>query len=150
MGSLCCLLQPLFSISCKYGIRAFVKYLNEDAESLLGASHTDVRRWVLRQFDGLKGNITIVLSKAKSKIHISCDLWTSPNSIAILGITAQFINSEGQLRSLVLALKEVNGDHTGENLSKYVMEVIRDYDIQGNLGYFVMDTVKPRYKDHAL
>jgi hypothetical protein len=109
--------------------RAFVKYLNEDAESLLGASHTDVRRWVLRQFDGLKGNVTIILSRAESKIHISCDLWTSPNSIAILGITAQFIDIEGQLRSLVLALKEVNGDHTGENLSKYVMEVIRDYDI---------------------
>ena len=95
------------------------------------ASHTDVRRWVLRQFDGLKGSVTIVLSKAKSKIHISCDLWTSPNSIAILGITTQFINSEGQLRSLVLALKEVNREHTRENLSKYVIviEVIRDYDI---------------------
>jgi hypothetical protein len=131
-----------FRLVANTEFRAFVKYLNEDAESLLAASHTDVRRWVLRQFDGIKGNITIVISKAKSKIHISCDLWTSPNSIAILGITAQFIDIEGQLRSLVLALKEVNGDHTGENLSKYVMEVIRDYDIQGNLGYFVMDNAE--------
>jgi len=131
-----------FRLVANTEFRAFVKYLNEDAESLLGASHTDVRRWIFRQFDGLKDSVIIVLSKAQSKIHICCDLWTSPNSIAILGVTAQFINSEGQLKSLVLALKEVNGEHTGENLSKYVMEVIRDYDIQGNLGYFVMDNAE--------
>lgn len=120
--------------------RAFVKYLNEDAEMLLVKDHKDIRKWVLRQYEGLKKNTIIpILKNAKTKIHISLDLWTSPNSIAILGITAQFINEQGELQSLVLALKEVEGEHSGENMSKYVMEVILDYSFEKNLGYFVMD-----------
>jgi hypothetical protein len=38
-------------------------------------------------------------------------------------------------------MKEVDGEHTGENLSKYIMEVIYEYDIAKILGYFVMDNV---------
>ena len=69
--------------------RAFIKYLNEDAELLLAQDHTQVRRWVIHQFNGMKVTIKATLQKARSKIHISCDLWTSPNSLTILGITAQ-------------------------------------------------------------
>ena len=81
----------------------------------------------------------MALRQARSKIHISCDLWTSPNSKAILGITAQFVNKAGKLTSLVLALKEVVGEHSGENMSKYLLHVIREYSIESNLGYIVMD-----------
>ena len=38
-------------------------------------------------------------------------------------------------------MKEVNGEHTKENLSKYVIKVIYKYDIAKILGYFVMDNV---------
>jgi hypothetical protein len=96
--------------------------------------------WVVRQYEDIKEqHIKLVLRKARTKIHISCDLWTSPNSLAILGITAQFINESGNLKSLVLALKEVDGEHSGENMSKYVHQVILEYGFEKNLGYFVMD-----------
>ena len=73
--------------------RAFILYLNSEAEEFLAKGATDVRKWVMRQFKGLKKSTTIpVLRNARTKIHISCDLWSSPNSIAILGIMAQFIN----------------------------------------------------------
>ncbi len=36
-------------------------------------------------------------------------------------------------------MKEVVGEHTGENMSKYVIEVIKEYGIIHNLGYFVID-----------
>ncbi len=36
-------------------------------------------------------------------------------------------------------MKEVVGEHSGENMSKYVIEVLKDYDIIRNLGYFTMD-----------
>jgi len=35
----------------------------------------------------------------------------------------------------------VVGEHLGENMSKYVLEVLIEYDIIKNLGYFVMDNV---------
>ncbi len=80
-----------------------------------------------------------VLRKARTKIHISCDLWTSPNSKAVLGVTAQFINEGGTLQSLVLAVQEVVGDHKGESMAKYVLKILKEYDILRNLGYFVID-----------
>lgn len=119
--------------------RAFINYLNEDAEPLLAGDQRQVRRWVLHQYECLKTTTKATLRKARSKIHISCDLWTSPNSLAILGITTQFIDVTGDLQSVVLALKEIDKDHTGKNLAPYVIDAIREYNIERNLGYFVMD-----------
>jgi len=36
-------------------------------------------------------------------------------------------------------MKEVIREHTSENMSKYVIEVLKEYRIIYNLGYFVMD-----------
>jgi dihydropteroate synthase len=120
--------------------RAFILYLNAQAEEFLAKGASGVKRWVKRQYYTLKVSTIIpVLRKARTKIQISCDLWTSPNSKAILGITAHFINNTGKLQSLVLAMKEVVGEDTGENIHKYVLEVLKEYEIIKTLGYFVMD-----------
>jgi hypothetical protein len=36
-------------------------------------------------------------------------------------------------------MKEIVGEHSGENMSKYVLEVLIQYNIIKNLGYFVID-----------
>ena len=36
-------------------------------------------------------------------------------------------------------MKVVDGQHTGENLSQYVLKVIQDYGITSRLGYLQMD-----------
>lgn len=119
--------------------RAFIKYLNPDAEELLAKDHSTIREWVIRQYAGLKTNTILpLLQNARTKIHISCDLWTSPNALSILGICAQFIDASGQLQSLVLALKEMDG-HAGVDLAKVIYDVVCEYKIIRNLGYFVMD-----------
>jgi hAT family C-terminal dimerisation region/BED zinc finger len=129
-----------FNIVTNPEFRAFIMYLNSQAEEFLTKGASGVKRWVMRQYHSLKSSTVIpVLRKARTKIHISCDLWTSPNSKAILGITAQFINEGGILQSLVLGMKEVVGEHTGENIAQYVIEVLKDYGIVHNLGYFTMD-----------
>ena len=56
----------------------------------------------------------------------------------ILGITAQFVDKLGKLRSLVLALKEIN-KHARTDLVKEIYDIIYEYKIKNNLGYFVMD-----------
>ena len=92
------------------------------------------------QYKGLKESIIkTTLKKARTKIYISCDLWTSPNSIAILRVTAQFINKQSKLQSLVLAIREVEKEYTGENMSKYLFNVIKEYKIKKNLGYIVIN-----------
>lgn len=39
----------------------------------------------------------------------------------------------------MLALREVDGDHSGDNQSLCVLEVIVEYGIASKLGFFVMD-----------
>jgi hypothetical protein len=67
------------------------------------------------------------------------DFWSSPNQLPVLGITAAYVCEDGKLETAVLALKVVEGTHDEESLSKYVMEVIIEWDIALKLGYFNMD-----------
>ena len=39
-------------------------------------------------------------------------------------------------------MTEVVREHSKENIAKYVLEVLKKYDIIRNLGYFIMDNAK--------
>jgi hypothetical protein len=70
---------------------------------------------------------------------ISCDLWTSSNSLAILGIIAHFIDEEGKLQHCTLALKDILGEHTGESLTNAVLEVLDEWAFVSKLGSLTID-----------
>jgi hypothetical protein len=129
---------PLRMVEC-VEFRALLQFGNDTVDDWLPRSHNTVKGWVLRTFELEKDHIKAALLNSLSKIHISCDLWTSPNSLAILGMVAHFIAEDGQLRHPVLALRELREEHTGENVSKLVMDVVKDYGIASKLGYFMMD-----------
>jgi triacylglycerol esterase/lipase EstA (alpha/beta hydrolase family) len=67
------------------------------------------------------------------------DLWSSPNHHSMLGITAVYVNESKKLEKCILAMKTVEGSHSGVNLSKYVIEVIEKWQITSKLGFMVMD-----------
>ncbi|WKT54014.1 hypothetical protein QSH57_004598 [Fusarium oxysporum f. sp. vasinfectum] len=71
----------------------------------------------MRQYEDQKEKVKQRIQSAKSRIHISCDLWTSPNSLAILGIVSHYVTEDGQLEHHILALKDVDS-------------LLRRYDIQ--------------------
>ena len=54
----------------------------------------------MAQFELKKQEIKDQLAQAKSKIHFSFDLWTSPNHFALLGIIAHYVDKEGQCQSV--------------------------------------------------
>jgi hypothetical protein len=81
----------------------------------------------------------VLLQRSKTKIHISCNLWSSPNSLAILGVVAYYITRDSGLQHSVLALNEIDGDYTGKNLAPVILEVIPDYRFKTNLGFFAID-----------
>lgn len=53
---------------------------------------------------------------AGTKISVTLDCWTSPNTNAFLGVTAHYIDDDWTLRSLVLACIPLLGEHSGEDL----------------------------------
>ena len=79
------------------------------------------------------------LASAISAIHLSFDLWTSPNGLAILGTLCYFIDKAGHPQHRLLGLDRVSGDHGGENQARYLVRIIKDFGIEGRLGYFTAD-----------
>jgi hypothetical protein len=59
--------------------------------------------------------------------------------LAIIGIIGHYISETGNLEHSVLALKELDGAHTGNNQAASIIEVINEYRIATKVGYFVMD-----------
>jgi hypothetical protein len=119
--------------------RDLLPYLNPAIDNHLPTTVKTIREWVIRQYDAEKDRVRQKLQSALSKIHFTVDLWTSPNHLAILGIIGHCIIEIGDLEHFVLALRELDGEHTGANQAKEVMEVINDYGIASKVGYFVMD-----------
>ncbi|KJZ73349.1 hypothetical protein HIM_07353 [Hirsutella minnesotensis 3608] len=102
-------------------------------------THETIKKWIMRQYEGQKEKVKQRIQSAKSKIHISCDLWTSPNSLAILGVVAHYVAEDSQLEHHVLALKDIDSEHDGYHLATAILEVVDDWGFASNLGYFVMD-----------
>lgn len=64
---------------------------------------------------------------AKSRIHISCDLWTSLNCLAILGIVSYYVTEDGKLEHYTLALKDIDSEHDGSYLAAAVLDVVEEW-----------------------
>jgi hypothetical protein len=130
--------QPLRLVE-QEEFRDLLDYINSDVLTWLPKTHNTTGRWVKRQYEAHKQRVKRNVSQAQSKIHISCDLWTSTNDLPILVVILHYIDKNGKSRRNVATMEEVDGLHTGENLSVPVLEVIKEWDIQDNLGYFMMD-----------
>ncbi|WKT54430.1 hypothetical protein QSH57_005014 [Fusarium oxysporum f. sp. vasinfectum] len=98
---------PVWLVECPE-FRALLAYINNDIETWLPDTHDTVKTWIMRQYECQKERVKQRIQSAKSRIHISYDLWTSPNSLAILGVVAHCVTEDGQLEHHVLALKDID------------------------------------------
>jgi hypothetical protein len=119
--------------------RDFIYYLNPDVEIWLPTSHQTIKTWLMRQYDIEKINIKSKIKGALTQIHLTTDLWTSPNNLPVLGVVANYISPDKKLEKTTLALRQLSGPHSGANIAAHLLEVIEDFDIASNLGYFQAD-----------
>jgi hypothetical protein len=121
--------------------RALIKLLNEGIFEFLYKTGDTIKRLVLADFKRRKERVKNDLHTARSKIHISFDLWTSPNRLAMVGVIAHYLTSDLISRSLLIGLRSLEGPHTGENLAACVVDVLTDFELGNLVGYFVSDNV---------
>jgi hypothetical protein len=83
-----------------------------------------------------------IIKAALSKIHVSFDLWTSPNKLAMLGVVAHYLSPDLTAKSPMVALRKLSGNHSGENQAKILLQVAKEFDLASKeiLGYFIADT----------
>ena len=120
--------------------RALLCYFNPEIGNWLPNSIPTIRTWTLQTFEAQKHRIQREVQSALSKIHFTVDLWTSPNALAIIGMVAPHYTSESdQLEHSFLALRELDGKHSGQNIASLIMQIINDYGVPSKVGYFMMD-----------
>lgn len=122
--------------------RALLNWLNKGVGQLLPHAASTLRQWIINEYEQQKVLVIEELSKAISNVHLSFDLWSSPNHYAIMGIYGHFINAAGHRRTQLLAFRRLRGDHSGENQAQLIVEVINEYLIAGSIGYLVCDNAK--------
>jgi hypothetical protein len=82
-----------------------------------------------------------LLARAISIIYISFNGWTTKGGKrGFLGVVAHFANAYGKLRDLLIALPQLTGAHTSENVAEVIVSILRAFDIPASkVGYFVLD-----------
>lgn len=128
-----------FSLCKSRAFRAWLHYVNPAASDLLPESDSTIRQDVLECHSRLQADVKQRLQSALSSVHITCDLWTSANRLGLLGVVAHCVDEDGVPRCLTLALREVEGAHSGENMASVLFEVLCEYQISTKLGYCTMD-----------
>jgi hypothetical protein len=119
--------------------RDFIRYIRPAADDLLPRSGDTVKSDLQWGYDNKKEFVKRALQNALSSIHIVPDNWTTPNCLGVIGFTVQFVTEDHGLQSLVVRIKELEGQHSGEHMAEAIMEFIREYGIASKVGYFMMD-----------
>jgi hypothetical protein len=104
---------------------------------------------------------------AQPWISYTTDVWTSPNMVPFMSITAHWIDEEWNKREVLIAFEEIRGIHTGgfsihysngnrstnlflcikgENLAKAFVEVLESYDILHTLFIITCDNASNMVK----
>jgi len=102
-------------------------------------SHTTIGVWILELFALCRIVLISYIQQSKSSMHISFDLWSSPQKYSFLGVIGHFIDHNWKNVTILLGLKRLYGPHTGANMASLLIEVIKTYDISKRLGYCMID-----------
>ena len=122
--------------------RTFLEYINPATNRMLPNSDSTIKSHAEDLFNEGKKRLRHILATALSDIHLTYDIWTSPNHLRLLAIIRHFTSEKGELHTITLALKELEGEHSGENQATIILDMLNDYKIRNKLGYMVIDNIE--------
>ena len=117
---------------------AFCQVLNPEVEGYITTTHSTVNKMVRDTFVMQKDVVRKKLQSAISKVHLSLDIWTSPNRHLLLGVCAHFVDRNERLQRGLLALRTTLS-HSGEEQFQTLLPILQDYGIVQRLGAIVAD-----------
>lgn len=114
----------------------------------LPTSATTISAWVEQEYKQMREQVKDYIRNAVSGINISFDAWSSPNGLAIIGIFAHSVDASYKSQVLLVAMKELVGQHSDEVIGELVGKVLVDHGIQNRIRYFTLDNAY--YNDTAI
>jgi hypothetical protein len=107
----------------------FCQVLNPKASNIVLQAHSTVRKKIFEAFSNYKDIVQKKLQSALTYIYLSIDIWTVPNKLLFLGITADFVDcKDKKYTKALIVLPEVVG-YSRENQFKALFPVLQDYSI---------------------
>ena len=125
----------------KPAFRHMIAMANPEAEVAIWQNHQSVSQYVMRLYYQMLPQVVLELSSATSKVHISFDgCATKGGKRGYLGIVAHYVSADGKLKDLPIALPQLMGVHSGENMAEIVHSTLQKFGISPRtIGYFVLD-----------
>ena len=121
---------------------ALCQALNSQSEGVITTAHSTITKKLKGSWANYKDVVRRDLQSAISNIHISLDIWTSPNRHLLLAICAHYTTHLLKRQKALFALRTVAG-HSGQNQFNILLPVLQDYDIIQKLGAIVADNASP-------
>lgn len=115
------------------------RVLNPESESCIITAHNSVPKKIEQSWLVQKDIIRKKLQSALSSVHLSLDIWTSPNRLLFLGICAHFVEQSDEKLSKALIALRIMANHSGEEQFITLLPVLKDYGILQKLGAVVCD-----------
>jgi BED zinc finger len=118
---------------------AFCRTLNPELDAELPLAHSQVSLGINKSYLYLKGIVQQKLQASLSKIHLSLDIWTSPNRLLFLGVCAHFVESgTKKLAKALLELRTVPS-HAAKDQLDALRVILEGYGIMENVGAMIGD-----------
>jgi hypothetical protein len=107
-------------------------------ESLISSRSTLVAH-ITKVYISYRQQLRARLQKAKSSIHLSADLWSSPNRIGFIGVHAQWVDETYTVQNMLIGFPECQHNQSGPQQASHIMDLIRWFNIGSNVGFFTAD-----------
>ena len=117
----------------------FCQVLNPESKDFITTTHSQVKTKITQAYEVHKDIVRKKLQSALTNIHLSVDIWTSPNKYLLIGVTADFVDCiEERHWKTLLGLRPVSG-HSGEDQFEVLLPILQEYGIVRKLGAIIGD-----------
>ena len=89
-----------------------------------------IRRRIFAKFDGKSKERKKIYQDLDCKVSFTTDCWTSPNTIAFMGVTAHYICEDCNLKMYTLESKHFPGTHSGSVLRSTFESILRGFCLE--------------------
>lgn len=128
-----------FRLAESSSFHAFCQLLNPLSSRCVTTAHSEVAKKLSISWQSQRDIVQKKTQSSLSNVHLSLDIWTSPNRYSFLGICAHFVEvSQEKLSKALLALRRV-ANHSGEEQFDVLLPVLKEYGIVRKLGSIVGD-----------
>lgn len=108
---------------------AFCATLNHAAPRVIGTSLGVIRRQMSRNSSLHRETLRVIISRARSRIHLCTDTWTSPQGHRkeFQAVDAHFVDEHCNQQKALLALPELLQGHAGSHCAEQILNVAQAF-----------------------